>query len=141
LISLGHIYLDHTASFMSFGYSVGDIVTIGTLAWKVYKSCKDAPESFANITSEVQSLIVILKEAEEIASDQRLPPTQRDDLKVVGDGCHRVLEDLQNLAEKYKSLGMQGKRTWDRMRWGSEDIAELRARLISNTGMLTAWIR
>jgi hypothetical protein len=126
---------------MSFGYSAGDFITIGTLAWGVYKSCKGAPESFGDISLEVLSLHAVLKEAEETIFVQPLLPTRQERLRAVGDGCYRVLKDLDNLLKKYQSLGTQSKRTWDRMRWGTEDVAELRARLTSNTGLLTAWIR
>jgi hypothetical protein len=50
---------------MSFGYSVGDFIAVGALAWDVYRYCKGAPESFGNISSEVLSLYAVLKEAEE----------------------------------------------------------------------------
>jgi hypothetical protein len=126
---------------MGFGYGVGDFITITALAWNVYKSCKGAPESFGDISSEVLSLHAVLKEAEETVFAQPLSPTKQKRLKAVGDGCYRVLEDLEDLCKKYQSLGTQGRRVWDRMRWGTEDIAELRARLTSNTGLLTAWIR
>jgi hypothetical protein len=126
---------------MSFGYSDGDFIAIGTFAWKVYKSCKEAPESFGIISLEVLSLQAVLKEAEETVFAQPLPPDKQERLKAVGVGCYHVLEDLDNLVKKYQSLGTQGKRTWDRMKWGTEDVAELRARLTSNTGLLAAWIR
>jgi hypothetical protein len=130
---------------MSFGYGAGDILTIGTLAWKIYMSCKGAPESFGEISSEVLSLHVVLKEAEETVFVRPLSPVKQDQLRVVGDGCRRVLEDLDKLLTNYQSLGTQSKRTWDRMRWGAEDVSTLRARLTSTTGqltgLLTTWIR
>jgi len=126
---------------MSFGYSVGDFLAVGQLAWNVYKSCRDAPESFKDISTEVLSLHAVLKEAEEILPSQPASPSTQNRLKVVTQGCESVLSDLQSLVDKYESLGSMTKRTWDRMRWGSEDIAELRARLTSNTVMLTAFIR
>src|SRR5947209_459240 len=126
---------------MSFGYSIGDFVTIGNLAWNVYKSCKRAPESFGNISQEVLSLHAVLKETEETVFVQPLSPTRQANLITVGDGCYRVLEDLQNLVKKYEKLGTRSKRTWDRLKWGTEDIVELRSRLTSNTVLLTAFIR
>jgi hypothetical protein len=126
---------------MNFGYGVGDFISLGTLAWRVYKSCKGAPEAFGDISLEVLSLQAVLKEAEETVFAQPLSPAKQERLKTVGDGCHHVLTDLDNLCKTYQSLGTQSKRTWDRLRWGSEDVAELRLRLISNTGLLTAWIR
>ncbi|KAH0562061.1 hypothetical protein GP486_003233 [Trichoglossum hirsutum] len=125
---------------MSSGCNVSDFITIGTLAWNVYKSCKAAPDSFASISGEVLSLHAVLKEAEETVFAQPLSPEKQDRLKVVGDGCQRVLEDLQGLVNKYQKLGTQGRRTWDRMRWHVEDIAELRSRLTSNAVMLNTWI-
>jgi hypothetical protein len=125
---------------MSFGYSVGDFIAVGTLAWQIYKSCKGAPESFGNIHLEVLSLHATLKEAEETVFAHRLSPAQQERLKTVGDGCYRVLEDLQTLVRKYESLGTQTKRTWDRMRWGTEPVAELRARLTVHIGLLNTVI-
>jgi len=125
---------------MSFGYGVSDCIAVGALAWNVYKSCKEAPESYGRISLEVLSLHAVLKEAEETVFAQPLSPTKQEHLKAVGDGCYCVLKDLDNLCKKYQSLGTQSKRTWDCMRLGTEDIAELRARLTSNTGLLTAWI-
>ncbi|KAH0556242.1 hypothetical protein GP486_005832 [Trichoglossum hirsutum] len=102
---------------MSFGYSVDDILFLGQLAWKAYKSCKDAPESFKNISHEVLSLHALLKELEENLCAQTLSSTRQARLKTIGDGCRNVLEELQSLVDKYESLGTQSKRTWDRMKW------------------------
>ena len=126
---------------MSFGYSVGDFIALGQLAWQVYKSCKDAPGSFRNISSEVLSLHAVLKEIEETLSSYALPESKKASLGTIRSGCQDVLGDLQSLVNKYESLGSQTKRTWDRLRWHSNDIAELRARLTSNTLLLTAFIR
>lgn len=126
---------------MSFGFSVGDFVAAGNLAWQVYKSCKAAPESFKNISQEVLSLHAVLKEIEETLLGRPLPPSKEAGLATVTGGCKDVLQDLQSLVLKYESLGWSTKRTWDRLRWHSDDIAELRARLTSNIVLLTAYIR
>ena len=124
-----------------YGFAVGDFVAVGTLAWDVYKSCKAAPGSFSNICNEVLSLHAVLKEADETIFRIPLPPERQARLKTVGDRCQFILDDLQTLVDKYENLGAQSKRTWDRMKWGAEDIVEIRSRLISNTTMLTAYIR
>lgn len=82
----------------------------------------------------------VLKECEETLFTRPLPPARAERLKLIKDGCDKVLVDLQSLVEKYESLGTQSKRTWDRMRWGNEDIAEIRARLTLNITVLTAFI-
>ena len=82
----------------------------------------------------------MLKEGEEILFIHPLPTARVERLYTVKEGCEKVLVDLQNLVEKYGSLGSQSKRTWDRMRWCNEDVAEIRARLTSNVSLLTAFI-
>ena len=126
---------------MSFGFSVGDFLAVGTLAWDVYKSCRAAPDSFTNISNEVLSLHAVLKEADETIFKSPQSPERQARLKTIGDGCQYVLDDLQALVDKYESLGTQSKRTWDRINWGSEDISDIRSRLISNATMLTVFIR
>ena len=61
-------------------------------------------------------------------------------LALIQKGCDKVLKDLQSLVNRYESLGAQSKQTWDRMKWGNEDVAEIRARLTSNIAILTAYI-
>lgn len=124
-----------------YGFGVGDFVAVGTLAWDVYKSCRAAPGSFSNISIEVLSLHAVLKEADETIFRSPLSPESQARLKTIGDGCQCVLGDLQALVDKYESLGTQSKRTWDRMKWGAEDIVEVRSRIISNTTLLTAFMR
>ena len=72
-------------------------MTVDALAWKVYKSCKDAPDSFKNISNEVLSLHAVLKEAEEVLAQQSFSPNQQVRLGTVLKGCHAVLEDLQSV--------------------------------------------
>ncbi|MCJ1269223.1 hypothetical protein MMC22_009112 [Lobaria immixta] len=47
---------------------------------------------------------------------------------------------MQCFLDKYNSLGTKTKRAWDRLGWGSKDIAALRSRLISNTVLLTTFV-
>lgn len=126
---------------MSFGCSVGDFLALGQLAWKIYKTCKDAPQGFKNVSQEVLSLHAVLKEVEEMYSDTTMSAAQQSRLRIVGDGCCGVLEDLQGILDRYNRLGTKTKRTWDRLAWGTEDIAELRSRLISNTVLLTTFVK
>lgn len=126
---------------MSFGFSVSDCAVLGKLAWKIYKACKDAAEGFKNISHEVLSLHAVLKELDETYSDVTLSATQQSRLETVGHGCRAVLEDLEGILDRYNSLGSKTKRTWDRLAWGSESIPDLRSRLISNTVLLTTFIK
>ena len=124
---------------MSFGVGIGDIISVSTLAWKLFKSCKDAPGEFKNVASEVVSLHVVLKETEELIAEGNLSTHQATQLQHLTDGCQNVLQDLTGLLKKYQSLGTKSQRTWDRLKWGSEGIANVRTKLISNTTMLSAY--
>lgn len=126
---------------MNFGFSLGDFVILSQIAWNLYKACKDAPEEFKNVSQEVLSLHAVLKEVEETYSDVTISAAQQSRLKIFEDGCRGVLEDLQKILDKYNSLGSNTKRTWDRLGWGSKDIAKLRSRLTSNTVLLTTFLK
>lgn len=54
---------------MSFDYSLGDFVALGELTWKIYKACQNAPEGFKNISQEVLSSHVVIKEVEKTYLD------------------------------------------------------------------------
>jgi hypothetical protein len=54
------------------------------------------------------SLHALLREVEENLSTQTSPSRQAN-LKMIGDGCCHVLEELQSLVDKYESLGTQSK--------------------------------
>lgn len=119
---------------------VGDIVVVGTLAWKLYKNCKESSAEFKRISSEVASLHVVIKETEEnVNESQGLSPSREARLTILLDGCKEVLADLDGLLSNYESLGTQAQRTWDRLRWGMAGLADVRSRIISNTTLLTAF--
>lgn len=121
------------------GLSVGDFFLISSLAWKVFKLCKDSSNEFKAISTEVVSLHVVLKETEEQIQQNIVQKDQENRLLVIAEACKSVLEDLENFLNKYESLATKTQRTWDRLRWGSEDARKLRERLVSNTVLLTAF--
>lgn len=90
---------------MSYGYAVGDVIAVSTLAWKLYRVCKDSSNDFKSISGEVASLHVLLKDLEENISDQSMNTSQQAQLGVIGGGCTEVLNELDDLRKKYKRLG------------------------------------
>lgn len=82
----------------------------------------------------------LLKETEETVLARSLPPASQARLTIILSGCTGVLTDLKALVDKYEA---RGKYIWtlDRVMSGKEDIAELRARLTSNTVLLTGFLR
>ena len=121
---------------MSFGYSVGDVLAVGQLCWKVYKKCKESPGNYAELASEVGALHNVVKETEELLSQQALTTKQENKLLTCRQGCESVLKDLDALLVKYETVGTNARRTFDRMGFGMQDMTGIRLRLISNTSLL-----
>ena len=129
----------YTRVTMSFGYGVGDFLAVGELCWKVYKKCKDSTGNYAELSNEVGALHNVIKETEELLSQQDLTEEQRSKLVSCRQGCEDVLRDLDGLLVKYESLGMKSRRTFDRLGFGMHDMNGIRLRLISNMSMLDAF--
>ena len=122
------------------GISVGDIVLAARLAWTVYSACQAAPHEFEALSQEVEALYIVLESIKTVVSNAGLDATKINDLNRVAQGSISVLTELEALMEKYKSLGTGTRtRTWDRLRWGQQEIALLRGRLISNVSLLSAF--
>jgi hypothetical protein len=123
---------------MNAGYGVGDVIAVSTFAWSVYKSCKDAPQQFHEISGEVSRLHIILKETGEVLTDlnEDLKPSKEAQLRELMTGCQEVLTDLEELLSKFRSLGSRSRRTFDRLRWSQGDVMTLRDRIVSNTTLL-----
>ena len=124
---------------MSFGFGVSDFIAVGGLCWKVYKKCKGSPGGYAQLSNEVGALNNVIKETEEMLSQQDLTPAQEAKLVQSRQGCEEVLKDLEELLNKYESMGTSARRTFDRMGFGMEDMTGIRVRLISNVTMLDAF--
>ena len=127
---------------MSFGYGVGDILAISGLAIKVYTAYKDAPDDFRNISDEVKSLHIIINKAAQHFESTTLSTSSCQEGQEVLKGCQNVLADLDSLIQKYNSLASAStSQVIQRIKLGTEDIATLRVRLISNTGLLNGFIQ
>ncbi|KAJ3890783.1 hypothetical protein GG344DRAFT_48699 [Lentinula edodes] len=125
---------------MSFGIGIGDVYLVSKFAWTIYKSCKDSGDDFKRLSNEVASLHVVLKETEDYVHEFPDFDTSRSyRLKILTDGCNDILKDLEKLLNSYESLGTQAQRTWDRMRFGLEDLTDVRSRLVSQATLLTAF--
>lgn len=124
---------------MSFGFGVGDVLTVSKVAWKVYQGYKFAPEEFNSISKEALALHIVLKEIEDAHHDHA-GTAWVDEINPIQQGCESVLRDLQNVLEKYKSLGKLGSCDhWERMKWAKEDFLQLRRRMVVYTSLLTAF--
>ena len=130
---------------MSFGFGVTDFLTLTSLAWNVYKDCKSASAEFREVGNEVISLHTSLRELQDECEDKDsiLNSNQEDKkrtLNVLVQNCIEVLKELQQLLTRYRSLGTNQKRAWDRVKFGSEGIQEIRNKLMFHTSSLTLFL-
>ena len=125
-----------------FGWAVGDLVVISQLAVKVYSAYKDAPSNYKHISKEVKTLQITIDKAVQHFESTSLSDNDRQLGQEALEGCQSVLEDLNSLIEKYKSLASTNTRqVFKKVKLGGEDIATLRSRLISNTVSLNGFIQ
>ena len=121
---------------------MGNIVSISGLAVKVYTAYKDAPDDYRHISDEVGSLQIIINKAARYFEGTTIDDDTQQEGQEILRGCQSVLEGLNCLIEKYNSLASPGTgQVFQRIKLGAEDIATLRVRLISNTGLLNSFIQ
>lgn len=65
---------------------------------------------------------------------------KKAELGLLVKNCTGVLQQLNKLLTKYKSLGTTSKRTWDRLRWGAENLQDIREKLLTHTSSLTLFL-
>ena len=111
----------------------------------LFTAYKDAPDDYRNIADEVKSLHIIIEEAARHFDESTTLSTKKQQGgKEVLEGCQNVLKDLDALIEKYNALAPANANTsqfFRRVKFGTEDIVTLRARLTSNTTLLNGFIQ
>ena len=93
---------------MSFGFAVSDFITIGQLAWAVYKACKSAPGEFQGLARELSALHTTLHELEDEAKAPTSLLNRRDsDRKPELDSSLANLsttpKQIKDIVERYHS--------------------------------------
>ncbi|KAJ7507142.1 hypothetical protein B0H11DRAFT_192661 [Mycena galericulata] len=126
---------------MTFGVGIGDIALVTTLVWKLYKGCKESSQDFQRLSTELASLHMVLSETHEYLKEHgdELADSRKKRLTLLMDGCRDALQDLEALHHRYESLSTQAQRSWDRVRFGMEDLSEVRQRISSSTTLLTSF--
>lgn len=127
---------------------VVDILTLCTAIYKVYTAYIDAPEQFRSfaqeilalhaVTTKVSEQLGISESVEKADASASLNEEDKKNLKVLYDGLQPIIKELDDLLIKYKALPSAGI-TFDRLKWGFEDLAGLRDKVRFNVTMLTAF--
>ncbi|KAJ5493556.1 hypothetical protein N7463_009643 [Penicillium fimorum] len=132
---------------MSFGFSIGDFVTILTLANKPRRDFVGAPSQFNTIAREIRALAIILQDGDLQLLGQDINEHQQKQLGETSHSYEVLLNELQDTMEKYKaveycgtSIHKKAKSIWRRISWELEEIGELRGRIVSNMTLLQSFL-
>ncbi len=126
-------------------FSLADLRTIGEYSWRVYKACKAASTEFEEISGEVLALHTVLQELRDATEDPssligRAADSRKLELSKIMPSCQRILTHIDNLVNRYHSLGTDKKRKWDIIRFGSEELGLLRTKLILSVSNLNLFL-
>ena len=64
----------------------------------------------------------------------------RDEFNHILDNVRAALKGLQEMVLKYRSLGTMQKRTWDRLRFGLQELNTTRQKLIFHTAQIELFL-
>lgn len=122
------------------GVDTNEINAVATLAWKLYKSCRAAPESFENIQHDLAALSAVIEDCEEVFANLIQQPKRAQRLHIILLECKDILSQLNAIVTKYEDLDTQQKCTWERMRWCSTELGDIKVRINTYMGMLAAFL-
>ena len=121
---------------------VHDIIAIAGLAIRVSIAYKHGPDNYRHISEEVAALKLLTDKVAPLFKSTTISQENYDYGEKVFKDCQSVLEDLSSLVEKYKRLASINRRLiFEGVRLGKDDISSLQVRLISNTVLLTGFVR
>lgn len=89
---------------MSFGFGLGDILTVSQFATQLYESCKDAPAQFSELHDQVKAVSNALQAVNEDLTSRQAGPEQVAELGVIVLGFSPVLLELNALIAKRRKL-------------------------------------
>ena len=131
---------------MSFGFGIGDFITVTQVAWSTYVALRDASEDFDGFASEVHSLYSALMclrdEARSPSSILQFAATQKiAGLKDVMGNCEISLLGLQKQAKAVCLLPSRDKRQfWDKFRLAFKDKQGPRDRIAIHTASINMFL-
>ena len=129
----------------NFGVSIGDFVTLGTLAWNLYRFCKTASAEFEEVAREVISLHTAIKELEDDAGRPRsllkeASISKKQELDQLVKNTKSVLQQLDKLVTKYQSLSTKHRKKWDIFKFGQEGLMEIRSKIVFHTSAINLFL-
>ena len=130
---------------MSLGFGVGDFLTVGSLAWTLYRDCillaRGAPQEFKMLVEELKTLHMMMKSFHDefLDPDSVLVKAGEDRhrmIKSILDRINGILTALNDAFRKHCNLGSTArvgrlKRGWDKFKWAldAKDVDGLRSKV------------
>lgn len=131
---------------MSFGFSPSDILALVNIARKTYRGWKSACGEYADITTSLDHLLILLERIEDEAEKPRTAIVRnKRDVEDLGDiihACNKTVRELHAILTKFQSLG-QGKsreKNWDRIRFGNKTLDSLRSKIQQHGASLAVYL-
>src|SRR5437773_10679977 len=128
---------------MSVGVSISDILTFVKLTTRTYNGWKNACGEYSNITGDLAVLQTLLLRIEAETKTPTSLFSDPEDFRGwtrLSNECRSVVEEQEGIKKKYKSLGTNRRRNWDRIRMGNKNFDDLRNRLVAKTTALSAYL-
>lgn len=106
---------------------------------------KGASSEFEEISREVSTLHTAIKELQDEVENEdsilnRAGSTKKNEVDDLIRHCRAVLQQLQRLVTRYKSLGTNSKRAWDRIKFGTEGVQDIREKLTFHTSAIQLFL-
>ncbi|KAF2806515.1 uncharacterized protein BDZ99DRAFT_394265 [Mytilinidion resinicola] len=132
---------------MSFGFSVGDIITVGNLIADIINSLREAGGSkseYQEVIRELETLDGVLKHIDQL-KPSRSPSGSLDSIKYAALSCRQPLEQFLGKIRKYENgLGVWEKRRGlglakDKLQWAlghKKEIGKLQSYLYIHIGTI-----
>ncbi|KAF2465383.1 uncharacterized protein BDR25DRAFT_86606 [Lindgomyces ingoldianus] len=124
---------------MSFGFSIGDFITLLDKAHLVYRKCKSAPSDYAVLAQHVEILTHVLEETRSILSPSlasSLPKPKLNSLVSARESCQITLDEVEKFLNKYEDMGKKHPTYFKRVKFIGKDVEGLKARLSLSTNLL-----
>ena len=135
---------------MSFGFSAGDFLEVGHLAWRLYRDCykvaRGAPQEFQLLVAEISTLSNSLTILQEEVKDPESTIVQagEDRVRLIKGMLGNILVTLKKLekyAKKYEIMGSGSKvrQKWTQVKWSFDwtSIEGLRSKLHQHNSMMS----
>lgn len=109
------------------------------------RKASEAASGFTEVVREVSEVSIIIKDLQEQAATPDSLLNMRGDsskaeLKEILNNLTACLEELQDLVKRYSSLSSVRKRTWDRIGFATQNVQEIRSRLVFHISALTIYL-